>query len=249
MSGLKEDLDQFVERLKATGANVETVVLYGSAARNDFNEKYSDLNLLVVLREARGAALDQVAPVVEWWTKKMHHHPPLFVTEEELRTSADVFAIETLDIKANHRTLFGRDLLAAIEVPMNLHRVQLEHELRTLLLRLRQHFLLAHGNHHELEHALAKSASSVVTLFRHALIALGQEAPESRREVVMHIAQLDGVDAAPLNAALDLREGRRVELGIDTLYHRYMDAIAALIRHVDQAAPKRNWQRVGNAPI
>ncbi len=253
MSAIREDLDQFVERLQATaGANVEAVVLYGSAARNDFNEKYSDVNLLVVLREARGKALDQVAPVVEWWTKKLHHHPPLFVTEEELRASADVFAIETLDIKASHRLLFardlGRDLLAAIEVPMNLHRVQLEHELRTLLLKLRQHFLLAHGNHHELEHALAKSASSVVTLFRHALIALGRTAPDSRRDVVLHIAQFDGVDAAPLNAALDLREGRRVELGIDALYHRYMDSIAALIRHIDQAAPTRHWQRVGNAP-
>lgn len=249
MSAIKEDLEQFVERLQAAaGPNVESIVLYGSAARRDFNEQYSDLNLLVVLRETRGAALDQAAPVVEWWTKKRHQRPPLFVTEEELRTSADVFAIETLDIKANHRILAGGDVLSVIEVPMNLHRVQLEHELRTVLLRLRQHYLLARDNRHELEHALAKSASSIATLFRHALIALGRSAPDARHEVVAQIAQLDGVDAAPLSAALDLREGRRVQLGLDTLYHRYMDSIAALVRQVDHAAPKQQWQRVGGAP-
>jgi hypothetical protein len=245
MKAAKEDLGQLVERLQAAaGANVESFVLYGSAAGDDFNERYSDVNLLVVLRDTRGAALDQVAPVVAWWTKKLHHRPPLFITEQELRTSAGVFAIETLDIKANHRMLAGSDLLSSLEVPMNLHRVQLEHELRTLLLKLRQHYLLARGDDRELEHAVAKSASSIATLFRHALITLGRPVPDARREVVAQISQLDGVDAAPLNAALDLREGRRVDLGIDTLYHRYMDSIAALVRHIDEAAPKQQWQRV-----
>jgi predicted nucleotidyltransferase len=247
MGSIKEDLDQLVERLHAVaGANLESVVLYGSAARSDFNERYSDVNLLVILRDTRGASLDQVAPVVAWWTRKRQQRPPLFVTEEELRTSADVFAIETIDVKACHRVLAGRDIMGSIEVPMNLHRVQLEHELRTLLLKLRQHYLVARTSERELQDALAKSVSSVVTLFRHALIALDRPVPDSRREVVAHIAQLDGIDAAPLYAALDLREERRVELGIDTLYHRYMQAIDALVHHIDQAVPKKYWQRTGN---
>lgn len=249
MSNVKEDLEQFVQRLQeAGGEKIESVVLYGSAARGEFNEQYSDVNLLAVLRDTRGETLNQLAPVLDWWTNKLHRRPPLLISEEELRTSADVFAIETIDLKANHRILHGRDLLASIDVPMNLHRVQLEHELRTLLLKLRQHYVLAHKSERDLRDAIAKSASSSATLFRHALIALGKPAPESRREVVTQIGVLDGIDAAPLNAALDLREGRRVELGIDTLYQRYMDSIAALIRHIDKAAPKQHWQRVGSSP-
>ena len=250
MSAIKEDLEQFVERLQqSAGANLQSVVLYGSAARGDFNEQYSDVNLLVLLQDTRGAELDKVATVLDWWTKKLRRRPPLVLTEEELSTSADVFAIETLDVKTSHRVLFGRDLLASIDVPMNLHRVQLEHELRTVLLKLRQRYLLARDNEHELQQTVAKSASSIVTLFRHALIALGKPAPESRREVVTQIAALDGIDAAPLNAALDLREGRRVQTGIDTLYHRYMESIAALVRHIDKIAPKHHWQRVsGSSP-
>ena len=67
------------------------------------------------------------------------------MTLEELRESADVFAIELIDIQRSHRTLFGQDVVAAINVPMNLHRVEVEHELRTTLLRLRHHLLLHPG--------------------------------------------------------------------------------------------------------
>jgi len=246
MSSLEEDLGQLVQRLQAAaGASVESVILYGSAARGDFHHRYSDVNLLVVLREIGAAVLGQVAPVFAWWTKQRKQRPPLIVTEEELRASADVFAIETLDLKANHRVLAGRDLVASIEVPMNLHRVQLEHELRTTLLKLRQFYLLAQGDEQRLQDAVAKSASSVITLFRHALIAMGRPAPDSRREVVAAIAEVEGINAAVLHATLDLREGRRVEAGIETHYQQYMAVIADLVRRVDQLAPKQQWQRTG----
>lgn len=235
---VKEDLDQLVERLQtAAGNNLESVVLYGSAARGDFHERYSDVNLLVVLKNTAGNALDQLAPVLDWWTNHKKHRPPLVVTEEELSTSADVFAIEMLDVKAANRVLAGRDVVASIDVPMNLHRVQLEHDLRTVLLRLRQHYLLTRDHPQQLQDALAKSSSTVITLFRHALISMGRTAPQERREVVAKVAEIEAFDARPLHAALDLREGRRVEAGIDTLYHRYMDAIAALVQHIDHLAP------------
>jgi hypothetical protein len=243
-TAIREDLSQFTERLQfAAGENLECLALYGSAARSEFNERYSDVNLLVILRDTTRAALDQIAPAISWWTHHQQHRPPLITTEQELRTSADVFAIETLDLTTTHRILAGRDLVSTIDVPMDLHRLQLEHELRTVLLKLRQHYVLSQHNERELHAVLAKSASSVVTLFRHALIALGRPAPESTREVIAAGAQLEGIDAAPLQAAIDLRDGRRVEAGIDTLYHRYMDAIAALVRLIDEAVPKSRTRR------
>jgi len=59
----------------------------------------------------------------------------LFLHEDELRDAANVFAIEILDIEARRRILYGADIVADIEVPMNLHRVQIEHDLRTMLLK------------------------------------------------------------------------------------------------------------------
>ncbi len=242
---MQDELDQLTQRLKAAaGDNLESLLLYGSASGDDFSEQHSDLNLLCLLRDAGTPALDRVAPVVAWWSGKHRRRPPLFITLAELQAAADVFAIETLDIKEHHRVLAGRDLLSEITVPMNLHRVQVEHELRTMLMRLRQHYLLAHDDN-QLEGVLAKAASGIAVLLRHALIAVGHEsAPHRKRDVLSQAATVFGYDFAAVHAALDLREGRRVEVGVRELYDRAMQALAAVVRAVDEAAPKREWQRV-----
>ena len=140
----EDKLQQLVQRLQtACGENLVSVVLYGSAAREDFHEQYSDVNLLLVLSELGANALHALTPVITWWTHEEKLHPPMIMTRQELQESADVFAIELLDIKTTHRTLAGEDVVMSIDVPMNLHRVEVEHELRTTLLRLRQHLLLA----------------------------------------------------------------------------------------------------------
>ena len=65
----------------------------------------------------------------------------MLFTIEELRCSADVFAIELYDIKQRHKVLFGADHFTNLEVPMDLHRVAVERELRTNLIRLRQKYM------------------------------------------------------------------------------------------------------------
>ncbi len=246
MDAIKPELDELVARLQqAAGENLESVVLYGSAARGDFSDKYSDLNLLCILRTASPAALDQLSPVLTWWSKTRGHRPPLFVTLEELKSSADVFAIEMLDAQASHRVLTGPDLLSGITVPMNLHRVQLEHELRTVALRLRQHYLLFASDEAALERVLAKSATSVMVLLRHALVALGQATPSAgNRDVLAKAAEVLGLEVTPLQAALDLREDRRIQSGVAQLFQRYLELITAVSERVDQVIPKREWQRV-----
>ena len=45
-------LQDLVSRLQeACGENLVSVVLYGSAAREDFHEQYSDVNLLAVFKD------------------------------------------------------------------------------------------------------------------------------------------------------------------------------------------------------
>src|SRR5215472_7559112 len=105
-----EKLQELVGRLRtACGPNLISVVLYGSAARGDFHQQYSDVNTLIVLNEASIAAIEAITPVLHWWTRDEKLRPPLIMTLEELRDSADVFAIELLDIQHSHRTLFGEE--------------------------------------------------------------------------------------------------------------------------------------------
>src|SRR5207253_1184680 len=134
-------------------------------------------------RRERGA----VAAAVEWWNKQKQP-APLFMTREELEHSADVFSMEFIDIKAQHRVLFGDDVITELQVPMHLHRTQVEYELREKLILLRQGLLLAAHDQRKTRHLLLHSVSAFSTLFRHALTATGGPMPASRRESVSAIA-------------------------------------------------------------
>ena len=236
-------LQELVTRLqRACNDNLASVVVYGSAAREDFHETFSDVNALILLRQLPAASFAPLSEVLRWWTRDEKLTPPLVMTVEELRESADVFAIELLDIQRSHRTLFGEDIVAGVPVPMNLHRVEVEHELRTTLLRLRHHFLLASDNHDELRAVLAKSVTSVVTLFRHALIAVGKEPSHDKAQALQQSAEIFGFDAAPLSTVLELRKHDRRPENLHDLYHAYMAAIQKVAHEIEHWAPKRNLQ-------
>jgi len=145
----EKDLQELVSRLKlAAGENLRAAVLYGSAVDHEFHE-HSDLNVLCLLHRLGGADLENLRPVGLWWWRN-GHPPPLLFTLAELRNSADVFSIELLDMKARHRMLEGADFLAELEVPMARHKLQVERELRTNVIRLRQSFLRWRGWQSEL---------------------------------------------------------------------------------------------------
>src|SRR5712672_4406882 len=119
----EKQITDFVERLKqAAGANLECVALFGSAANGEFHADYSDINILCVVRELSASVLATLAPAINVWTRNKFPAPLIF-SYTELERSADVFAIEMLDIRQRHRILYGDDILAGINVPMDLHRV------------------------------------------------------------------------------------------------------------------------------
>lgn len=239
-----DKLQKLVDRLHyACGDDLVSVVLYGSAARDDFHEQYSDVNLLVVLRHLKPEIYPGLTGVLNWWSQEEKLRPPTIMTLEELRESADVFAIEMLDIQGAHKVLHGEDVVSAIEVPMNLHRVEVEHDLRTTLLRLRNHLLLTSDGDEELKLVMAKSVTSVLTLFRHALIALGENPPHGKPQVLEHAAEVFAFDGKPLRSVLELRSGGHAGDNVRGLYHAYMNAILAVAHGLDVKAPKRQWHR------
>ena len=228
-------LTELVKRLRdAAGANLKAVVLYGSAVDYDFRE-HSDLNVLCLLHRLEGADLESLRPVGLWWWQK-GHPPPLLFTLAELRNSADVFSIELLDLKTRHRMLAGEDFLAEFEVPMTQHKFQVERELRVNVIRLRQLFLRWRGGRSELAELLVASASSFGTLFRHALIALGEAAPSSVREAADRLAKLIPLNGEPFQRVLDLREGKSGvgELKLETLLASYVDLVTRVAEEIDR---------------
>src|SRR5271155_2016600 len=240
MLSTEAKLTDLVSRMKEfAGENLESMILYGSAARGEFKEGHSDLNVLCVLRSVAARELTLVAPVVHWWCKDQNEPAPLFFTAEELRQSADVFSIELLDMQQSRRVLYGSDVIDGIAVPMNLHRVQVEHDLRTLLLKLRQHFLLNGQKETELRTAEAKSSSSVLALLRHTLIAFDEEPPATAAEVFTRIAALTGADAEAFASAFKLRDRHAHVEDLVRAYGQYLNALTVVISALDKRIPKQ----------
>lgn len=231
-----DTIDDFVKRVReAGGANVESVVLFGSAAAGDFHPGLSNVNLLCVLRDATLPSLQALTPAAKWWDRQKQP-PPLCLTRHELERSTDVFTIELLDMQQHHRVLFGDDVLKDLHIPMDLHRVQVEYELREKLILLRQHVLVASENDSRLWDIVLRSAPSFATLFRHALIALGDGTHSARREAVEALAKRVGFDASSMLQVLDVRERKldRKKIEIRGLVASYLAAVEKVTAAVDE---------------
>ena len=255
---MQNKLAELVAKLgAAAGSNLKSVVLYGSAVTGEFHPKHSDLNVLCVLGKLGAHELAQLSATSRWW-QGQGHPAPLAFTLEELQRAADVFAIELLDIKTSNRVLFGEDVFASMEVPMRLHHLQVERELRTSLVRLRQRYLAAPHDNKAVLRLMTDSVSSFGALFRHALIALGQpkpeprpepgseskpaagdqkrDGPERKREVVDRLAALLGFNAIGFHIVLDLRQGKRQERAVDvpSTFSTYLEAVTRVADEVDR---------------
>jgi predicted nucleotidyltransferase len=248
MLSTETKLGELVKRLKEfAAANLESVILFGSAARGNFREGHSDLNVACILHSLTVEELGRLAHVVRWWCVEQKEPAPLFFTREELKHAADVFAIEILDMKHGRRVLYGADVVAEIEVPMNLHRVQIEHGLRTTILKLRQHYLRSPGNSKELTPVLRKSFSGVLTLLRHVVIAFGEEPPVAAHDIVARAASLTGSDMAAFGPLQKLRETGEFQGEIVPVYGAYLKALEKTVDTLEYHFPKREWRRVKNA--
>jgi hypothetical protein len=228
-------LDPLVEKLrKALGSDLVSVVLYGSAATGDHNEKFSDFNVLCVLGRIEPAQLGATETIFRWW-RQQGNPAPLLLTEHEVRTSTDCFAIEFHDIKEHHRILYGADVVSSLEIDRSFYRAQVEHDLRAKLLRLRQKASGILSDKDVLRRLLVDSISTFCVLFRHALILHGVDVPARKREIVERAQERFGIDPAPFNTLLDRREQKikPTEIEPEALLAAYMKEIGKVIDAVD----------------
>jgi predicted nucleotidyltransferase len=233
---MEKELVEFVQKLKdAAGDNLRSVILYGSSVTGEFQAKHSHVDLLCIMGRADVARIEALQPAVEWWMRKGNPEPRLF-TAEELRRSADVFAIELLDMKARHKVLFGEDVLADLAVPLRYYKLQVERELRTNSLRLRQALLVAPKTTKARLGTMVSSVSWFVALFHNALIALDEPPAANKRDAVDRIAKIAACNPSGFHAVLDFREGKRGEKEIDiaATLQGYVELVEKVTNEVDR---------------
>ena len=229
-------LTQLIGKLqKAYGERLISVVLYGSAAAGDHNADFSDINILCILSEISPKELAAGEEIFRWW-REQGSPSPLLLTENEVLTSTDCFAIEFHDIQRQHRLLQGRDIITALAIDDSFYRAEVEHDLRAKLLRVRQKAGGMLSNPDLLLRMLLDSISTFCVLFRHALILQGSDAPLLKRDVIQRAREVFAFDATPFEKLLDVREGRLKPREIDPvrLLASYLTGISQVIDAVDK---------------
>ncbi|HXI04231.1 MAG TPA: nucleotidyltransferase domain-containing protein [Candidatus Saccharimonadales bacterium] len=229
-------LTQLVEELRAAlGTNLRTVLLYGSAARGDHTGRGSDLNVMAVIEDGAPRGLEPAARTQRRW-RKGGNPPILFVTEEWIRNSTDVFPLEFTDMLDARKVLHGADPLEGVTVSQGHLRHQCEHQLRSLVLKLRAAYLDAHGKASDLQELITASIGSVAAVARGALRLTGGPVPLGATEVLDAVSERFHLDRRALLAAAELRGGRpsRSLDEVKAVFLGYFDQIAALGRALDR---------------
>jgi predicted nucleotidyltransferase len=234
----KMTLEELVAQLRAAfGAELRSVVLYGSAASGEHIPQRSDYNVLVLVEALDVARLDAVAAVVRAWSEA-GNPPPFTLTMEEWRRSADIFPMEYSDIQERHRVLHGASPFDGVRIaPADLRR-QLESEAMGKLLHLRQGVLAAGGDGRRQLELLEASKSTIMVLFRATMRLHGQTPPADTVGLCRQAGELAAFDPEPfIRVVRHVRgEGKVNAADARPLLTEYVRGVQRLVTHLDQYA-------------
>jgi hypothetical protein len=218
----------------ALGTRLESLLLYGSAARATHVPRRSGLNTLLVCDAVDEALFAALEPAVRTWTRAGNPAPIIF-TAQELRDSSDAFAIEYEDIRQTHRLLAGRDPWPGITVRREDLRRQLEFELVGKLVRLRQAYAASRSDPKRLTEVVVGSASGFFTMLRSMLRLAGRTVPVEPDDVVREAAALAGFPATAVDDLVaHVRGGAQLTLAArDPRAAAYLAAMARTAEFVN----------------
>ncbi|MFH1489995.1 MAG: hypothetical protein ABII06_13925 [Pseudomonadota bacterium] len=231
----KEVLPEIIEDYRALfGAEMKSIILYGSAAGEDYRPGLSDINLMVVVTEKGIESLDQTFKTVGKWLKRKVAIP-LFLTPAYIESSTDVFPIEYLGFQRKHILVYGEDYLKNLVFKPQWIRLQCERDIKGKLLLLREAFVESAGRSRALREVVGPSIQAFLAVFEALLTLKEKDLPADKREILRATCEVFDLDAALFEKLLDIREkkSRPGDEEMKTLFKKYMKEIRKLAISID----------------
>lgn len=235
---MKHYFSAFIDDLKQThGANLASVILYGSAAAGDFIPHESDYNLLIALHKIKPQDLRNAHACMREWNR-MGHPIPVYFTVDEIKHAGDVFPIEFHFMERARKVLFGFDVLENVVISDKYLRHQTEFELRSKLIKLRREYIHASTSVNRLADLMADSLTSFSALFRAVLLLHGHEPPVIKEEIVAQTVEKLKIEGKSFAKIFDIRENEVIESltekSANQLFADYLEQIELVIEAVDK---------------
>lgn len=230
-----EGLDRLCQGLReALGDQLVSVILYGGLAKGEYAQPNSNVNVMIVVKEASVEVMDRALPPVQAGMRDLRL-AVMFLSEGDLRRSADVFPTKYLDMQRFHRVLWGRDVLANLPIATDHLRLRCAQEIKNLLLRLRQ-FYLQRAQYPELiEGTLTRAISSFLHSLSVLLTLKGVQVPAGKAAIAEAAARELGLDGGALRDLLALKAGEIKPDGaaVKRLYNAFMVTVQRAADIVD----------------
>jgi predicted nucleotidyltransferase len=205
VSGVQAALKLFVEAAqKAFGKDLETIVLYGSAAEGRLRRS-SDVNVLVLLSRFEPASAAALAEAFEAARAAVKLRA-MFLLRSELEPAVEAFAQKFADIRRRHRVLFGGNPFESVAVPRAAEIFRLQQVLLNLALRLREAYIGQAKDDPRLTNSIATAAGPLRSCAATLLELEGQAAPSPREALDVMARDLSADGGAVLANVSRARE-------------------------------------------
>lgn len=168
LQALQQDLSRLL------GDNLVSLLVFGSAARGEFREGISDVDTIVVLRDATPQALEAIANPLQV-ARYASRIEAMVLTADEIPRAADVFPLFYDDIRASHVVLAGSDLFSSLHIADHHRRLRVEQELREASIRLRRAVIDAGGSAPHMAGAIERKIKQIRGPLRALLELHGQK--------------------------------------------------------------------------
>jgi predicted nucleotidyltransferase len=214
------------------GDDCVSIIVYGSAAGGDFNPKTSDINLLVILKDASLTALERSEAIQEKWLRQRFSRP-LFMDTDYMERSLDTFPIEFSNMKGCYQVLAGKDVLEGLEIRKKDVIYQLERELKGKRLHLLQQWLNVKKKPRLIEDLIIVSLRDFTASFRALLYIKDREIPRDRMELFAAVGKEYDLENRPFARTLEaLRSKDRKRMA--AIFPEYAEAIRQLVEIIDK---------------
>ncbi len=220
---------------KLFGADLESIILYGSAARGEYVAGRSDINFMIVLSDAGIEKLACTMPLVAAWHKS-RVNTPLFLSKDYITMSLDTFPIEFLTMRAGYKVVFGQDMLKDLTFEKSFVRLQCERELKGKLLQLRQRFVETEGKTKIIIQLIGHSLPAFLSLFQAILFLKNIPQAANRSGLLAEIARVTGLSIQVFNDLAAVRDGTKKLKDNEalTLMNDYIREIKTIATYIDE---------------
>jgi len=209
---VESGLEAFVSAAKeAFGANLRSIVLYGSAAEGKLRAT-SDVNLLLVLSEFDRSQADAMLQPLRLARATIHLRA-MFLLESEVANAVQAFAQKFADMRTRHRVLHGDDPFAGMAATRQNEILDVRQKLLNLVLRLRAAYVME-GLREEQLALLAADMAGPLRSCAAALLALEGRPAASPKAALEQMAAAGGSGAELMSQISQARETRVLPPGV-----------------------------------